>query len=214
MFHVKVKDIKLRQLPELNDEFAKDLGEHTTLDALKAHIRERLEKDMERRIEQFMRDQAVTKIVADSKLEIPPKLKNKVAASIFEEEVNRMMQRGGTREAVYAERDKLVEYADAEAERQLKLTFVTDDIAKKENLAVTDEELEKSLDELSKESDDEKVKIKEYFKSERVRERYREQLRIKKILDFIVDGAKIEEVESLESGTEAREDSEKEEGDS
>ncbi len=213
-FDVNVKDIKLRQLPELNDDFAKDLGEHGTLDELKRHIRERLEKDMERRIEQFMRDQAVTKVVADSKLEIPPKLKGRVAASVFEEEVNRLAQQGVSRETLHAEREKLVEYAETEAERQLKLRFVVDDVAGKENLEVSDDELENSLEELSKESEEQETRIKEYFKSERVRERYREQLRVKKILDFIVDNAKIEEVENLQPEPEPTEPSAQEEGDS
>lgn len=214
LFEVKVKDIKLRQLPELNDDFAKDLGEHGTLDELKQHIRERLEKDMERRIEQFMRDQAVTKVVADSKLEIPPKLKDRVAASIFEEEVNRLAQQGASRESINEQRDKLTEYVETEAERQLKLRFVVDEVAGKENIDISEEELEKSLEEISKESEEQESRVKEYFKSERVRERYREQLRVKKILDFIVDNAKIEEVDNLEPEPEPTESPEQEEGDS
>jgi trigger factor len=213
-FDVMVKDIKERELPELNDDFAKDLGEHDTLDALKEHIRERLEKDMERRIEQFMRDQAVAKLVTDSNLEVPPKLRDKVASSVFEEEVNRMAQQGASQESLIEQRDKLIEYAEAQAERQLKASFITDEIAKRENLAVSDEELEKSLEEISKESEQEESRIREYFKSERVRERYREQLRVKKILDFIVDNAKIEEVDELESEEEQTQIPEEEEGDS
>lgn len=215
LFEVKVKDIKLRQLPELNDDFAKDLGEHPTLDELKQHIRERLEKDMERRIEQFMRDQAVTKLVADSKLEIPPKLKSRVAASIFEEEVDRLAQQGVSREALHAERENLAEHAEAEAERQLKVRFVVDEVAGKESLGISDEELEKSLEEISRDSEEQEARIKEYFRSERVRERYREQLRVKKILDFIVDNATIEEVENIDSEreSESREAPEQEEGD-
>ena len=197
-FDVAVKDIKLRQLPELDDDFAKDLGEHSTLDELKQHIRERLEKDMENRIEHFLREQAVVKVTTESKLEIPPKLKAKVSASIFEDEVNKMAQRGADRETISSEQEKLAEFAEAEAERQLKLTFVTDEIAKREDLGVSDEELDKSIDEMAKGEEEEDPRIRTYFNSERVRERYRDQLRVKKILDFIVSSAKIEEVDENE----------------
>jgi trigger factor len=207
-FEVKVKDIKERELPELNDDFAKDLGEHATLDELKQHIRERLEKDMERRIEQFLRDQAMSKIVADSKLEVPPKLKSRVAASIFEDEVNRMAQQGVPRESIAAQQDQLSQHAEREAERQLKVTFVADEIAERENLSISDEELQTSLDEMAKENEEQASRIEEYFKSERVRERYREQLRVRKILDFIVEHAKIEEVEELESESETADEQE------
>lgn len=202
-FAVAVKDIKVRQLPELDDDFAKDLGEYETLEALKQHVRENLEKDFRKRIDHFVREQALMKVVADSKVEIPPKLKSKVAASIFEQEIEKLTYRGAEREAVTAERDKIAEFADAEAARQLKVTFVSDEIARQENLNVSDEELNRSLEETIKESEQTDPRVRSYLSSERVRERYREQLRLGKILDFIVSNAKIEEVEQAGDAAES-----------
>lgn len=199
-FGVTVKDVKVRQLPELDDDFAKDLGEYDTLEGLKQHVRENLDKDFRKRIDHFVREQALMKIVADSKVEIPPKLRSKVAASIFEEEVKKLTYRGADREAVTAERDKIAEFAEAEAARQLKVTFVTDAIARRENLDISDEELNRSLEETIKESEQADPRVRSYLSSERVRERYREQLRVGKILDFIVSNAKIEEVDQAGGG--------------
>jgi trigger factor len=214
LFKVHVKDVKLRELPELDDEFAKDLGEHSTLDELKKHIRERLEKDMQNRMEHFLREQAITRVTADSKVEIPPLLKARAAASIFEQEVENLVQRGANRDAVLAERDRLIGAADTEAERQLKLSFVTDEIAKRESLDVSDEELNKSMEEMIEESEGEDPRVRSYFNSERVRERYRDQLRVRKILDFVVSNATIEEVDEADVLREEAEISEEEKGDS
>jgi len=217
-FDVKIKDVKLRELPELDDDFAKDLGEHDTLDELKQEYKERLGEDLEKRIEGHLRDQAVAKIVAESEVEVPPMLKAKVAASIFEERVRNLAQYGADRETITSQRDQIVEFADKEAERQIRVSFVTDEIAKRENLSVSDEELEQSLEKMAGESEGEGPDIMEHFKSERVRERYREQLRAKKILDFIVGGAKIEEVDVEETESSDAQDTkgteDTEEGDS
>ena len=213
-FNVTVKDIKLRQLPELDDDFAKDLGEYDTLDKLKEHVRESLEKDLEKRIEHLMREQAVAKITADAKVEIPPKLKSKVAASIFEEEMTQRAYGGANEETLAQEKDKIAEAAETGAESQLKVKFVTDEICSQENLHVSDEELNENLDKIIEESEQKDPRVREYFKTERARERYRDQLRIKKVLDFIVDGAKIEEVDASQPDTEPEQPAEEEKGES
>jgi trigger factor len=202
-FDVKVKDVKLRELPELDDDFAKDLGEHETLEKLKADLTERLEKDMKERIANFLRDQAVLKITADSEVEIPPKLGAKIAASLFEEETRRMAGEGVSHEQIAAQQEKISEFAENEAARQLKLTFVTDEIAKQEDLSVSDEELNERLEQMAEESGTRGSELREYFKSERVRERYRERLRLNKILDFVVDNAKIVDIDEAQARAEA-----------
>jgi len=213
-FDVTVKDIKLRQLPELDDGFAKDLGEYDTLEKLREHVRESLEKDLEKRIEHLMREQAVTKITVDAKVEIPPKLKSKVAASIFEEEMTRLAYGGANEEALAQEKDRVAESAETGAENQLKVKFVTDEICSRENLHVSDEELNESLDKIIKESEQKDPRVREYLKTERARERYRDQLGIKKVLDFIVDGAKIEEVDASQLDSEPEQPAEEEKGES
>lgn len=213
-FDVTVKDIKLRQLPELDDDFAKDLGEYDTLEKLREHVRESLEKDLAKRVEHLMREQAVAKVTADAKVEIPPKLKAKVAASIFEEEMRRLAYSGANEEALAQEKDKVAESAEAGAEHQLKVKFVTDEICKRESLQVSDEELDEKLNEIINESEQKGSSVRDYLKTERARERYRDQLRVKKVLDFIVDGAKIEEVEAPQPESEVEQPAEDEKGES
>ncbi len=198
-FAVKMKDVKLRELPEINDDFAKDMGEYETLDELKKSVRENLLKDLKERIEHFLREQGLSKVVQGSKLEIPPKLKSRLAASVFEEEIGRLVQQGATKEAITQDRDRLAAFAQAEAERRLKIKFVSDEIARRENLEVSDEELQKSIEETIAEAENAEQRVRSYFNSEKVRDRYREQLRVRKILEFIVNNARIEEVDQVES---------------
>ena len=94
---------------------------------------------------------------------------------------------------------------------------MSDAIAEAESLSISDEELDQSLDEMAKESEgqgSETPDIREYFKQPATRERYRDQLRAKKILDFIVEGAKIEEVEEAPAEPESQETEQDKEGDS
>ncbi len=213
-YRVTLKDVKLRQLPDLDDAFAKDLGEYNTLEELRKRAREGIEKDMEKRIDHLLREQAISKIVSESKLEVPPKLKAKVAASLFEEQIREMAYRGVDRERITAERDKIAEHASGEAERQLRVTFVTDEISRRENLTVSDEELNKKVEELIAESEQNDPRARTYFNSERVRERYRDQLRAHKILDFVVNNARIVEVETAQSEPDSTPEPDKEEGES
>jgi trigger factor len=197
-FEVKIKDVKLRELPELDDDFAKDLGEHETLDEMKKNIRERLTEDLEKRMQDLLREQAIAKIVAESKLDVPARFKAKITASVFEEQVRNLAQYGTDRETITAQRDQIAEFAGKEAERQLRVSFTTDEIAEREGIVVSDEDLEESINEMTGSSPDGGANLREYFKPERVREQHRDQLRAKKILDFIVESAKIEEVEEVE----------------
>jgi len=128
--------------------------------------------------------------------------------------VTKLAQQGANRETLTAQREKITEFAAKEAERQLKLTFVTDEIAKRENLGISDEELNESIEKMLEESEGVGADIRDYFKTERARERYRDQLRVKKILDFIVDGAKIVEVDEAEAESESTETEDESKGDS
>ncbi len=219
-FEVKIKDVKVRELPELDDDFAKDLGEHETLDELKDHWKKKIEEDLEKRMEELLREQALMKIVEASKVDVPPRFKEKVAASIFEQRVNSMAQYGTDRQTIASQQDQLVEFAEKEADRQIRVSFVSDEIAERESLTVSNDELENSLNEMEEKSKADGPEggkgpdLREYFKQEQVRERYRDQLRARKILDFIVDGAKIEEVEEGQVEPEIQEPTEDKEGDS
>lgn len=204
-FDVKIKDVKLRELPELDDDFAKDLGEHETLEELKKNTKERIEEDIERRLQDHLREQAIAKLVAESQIEVPPRLKAKVAASVFEEQVRNLATYGADRETITSQRDQIVEFADKEAERQLKVSFLTDEIAERESIGVSDEELTESIEEIATEAESRNPNIREYFEREGAHERHRDQLRAKKILDFVVDNAKIEEVDDAEAEPESTE---------
>jgi trigger factor len=195
-FEVFVKDVKLRQLPPLDDDFAKELGQFDTLEELKKHTRENLQEDLKRRLEHFVREQALVKVVNESKAEIPPKLRARVGASIFEEEIRNLAYRGLKKETITEQRDKIAEFAEAEAARQLKIVFVTGEIARRENLSVSDEELKQSIEETIKDSED--PRMRNYLSGDRVRQRYRQQLLRNRVLDFVVNNARITEVEKTE----------------
>jgi len=154
-FKVKLHEVKAKQVPELDDEFAKDIDESvSSLDELKAKIRERLEAGKKQEADGTMRDQLVEQATANATIDVP--------AVLVEQEVDRMVQEFGTRvssqgidlnmyfELTGTSEDAMREEMKEQAEERVKARLVLKAIAEKEAIEVSDEDAEKELEEMSK----------------------------------------------------------------
>ena len=149
VFKCTVHEVKEEQLPELDDEFAKDVSEFDTLDELKQSVRERLEKYAQASAENQMQDAALMKVVEANEIEVP--------AVMIEDEMNRMAQEldqqlryQGLTLAQYLEFTKkdmaaFKEEIRPDAERQVKTRMILVGIADAEKLEVSEEEMEEEL---------------------------------------------------------------------
>lgn len=154
-FKVKLHEVKAKQVPELDDEFAKDIDESvSSLDELKAKIRERLETAKKQEAEGTMRDQLVEQATANATIDVP--------AVLIDQEVDRMVQEFGTRvssqgidlnmyfELTGTSEEAMREEMKEQAEERVKARLVLKAIAEKEAIEVSDEDAEKELEEMSK----------------------------------------------------------------
>ncbi|TCI23471.1 trigger factor [Exiguobacterium sp. SL-10] len=154
-FKVKLHEVKAKQVPELDDEFAKDIDESvSSLDELKAKIRERLETAKKQEAEGTMRDQLVEQATANATIDVP--------AVLVDQEVDRMVQEFGTRvssqgidlnmyfELTGTSEEAMREEMKEQAEERVKARLVLKAIAEKEAIEVSDEDAEKELEEMSK----------------------------------------------------------------
>lgn len=194
VFHCLVHEIKEEQLPELDDEFAKDVSEFDTLDELKASIREKLEKYAEAASVSQMKDKAIEKLVASNEVEVP--------AVMVEDEMSRMAQEldqqlryQGMSLSQYLEfvgkdmaafRDEL----RPDAERQVKTRLLLMGIVEAEKIEVSAEELEEEIKVMAIQYNTNADEIKKMLGFENLTF-LQKDIQIKKAIEFIYDNAVI-----------------------
>lgn len=192
VFEVVINEIKYKEMPELDDEFAKDVSEFDTLEAFKASIREKLEAQAKERANNELRERVVTAVVEKATIDVPEVM--------VEAEVNNMLMdfdyqlryQGIDLESYLkytnTSKDDLKERMKDDAENRVRTSLVIETIAKVEDLKATDEEVEAEL-----------VRIAELQKStlDKVRKVYarddyamiKGNVESKKTVDFLVANA-------------------------
>lgn len=195
VFKIKVHEIKRKQLPEIDDEFAKDVDEEVeTLAQLKEKIKEQLKKGKEEEAQQHVRDTLVEKAAENATIDIPEvMIKNEVDAMMAEFEQNLRWQ-GLTLDLYYkyakTDEERLREDMKKEAEKRIRYNLTLEAIAKAENLEVTEEDVEKEIEKISELYQRPVEEMKEIFSTERSKERIKYDLRIQKAVDFLVENRK------------------------
>lgn len=193
-FEVKINAIKVREIPELNDEFAADTTEFETLDELKADIKSNLEEQAENMAENQVREEIVNKIAEAADFITPN--------AMVEDQLDRMMQdlnyqlmsQGLQMEMLLEITGKdlngLREERREDAERLVRGTLVLDEVAKLENIEASEEDVDA---ELAKMAEMYKMEVEEMKKALRPEdlEDIAGQLRVRKTIDFLVENATI-----------------------
>ncbi|MDD7284366.1 MAG: trigger factor [Candidatus Fimisoma sp.] len=194
VFHCLVHEIKEEQLPELDDEFAKDVSEYDTLEELKAATRERLEKYAKAGAETQMQDAALGKVVEANEIEVP--------SIMVEDEMDRMTQEldqqlryqglsvGQYLEFVGKDLAGFREELKPDALRQVKTRMILNGIAEAEKIEVSDDEVEEELKVMAVQYDTSADKIKEMIGAENLTY-LQKDLKVKKAIQFIYDNAVI-----------------------
>ncbi|TDL82114.1 trigger factor [Peribacillus frigoritolerans] len=191
-FKVKLHEIKAKELPALDDEFAKDADEEVeSLEALKAKTRTRLEETRKAEAENTLRDSLVDKASDNAEVDIPQVL--------IENEVNRMMQefeqrlqaQGMNLELYFQfsgqDEDALKEQMKEDASKRVKYNLTLEAIAKAENIEVTDEDVDAEIAKMAEMYNMPVENIKQALGS---LEGLKEDLKVRKAIDFLVENSK------------------------
>ncbi|MDF1613612.1 trigger factor [Desulfurivibrio dismutans] len=212
-FAVKVKDVKERVLPELDDEFAKDIDANlATLDELRDKIREKRRQDMEAARRGDLVDRVMKVILENHDFEVPPRLvAHEVDAMIKELESN-LQNRGLSLEEAGVNRDSLIEKYKEGAEKRVRGDFILKKIAEVEEIKVADEDISKGFQRIADQYNMPMDEVKKYFHSRNELMPFIHELLTEKILDFLVEQASIKTVpaESAEAASETAANAEKE----
>jgi len=184
-YTLKVMAIKERKIPEVSDDFAKDLGDYENLMDLKAKIREEVKtiKESEARRENA---QEIVKSVSDRiHIELPESLVEQEYREVMKRLLSTLSQPDITKEEI----ERLKEEGRKKAEQNIKQHFILKKIATKEKLDVSDEEIQEELKLIAKANNLPLARVIDTFNKEGRWEDLRDTLGIKKTVDFLVENA-------------------------
>ena len=194
LFKVKIHENKVKELPEINDDFASEVSEFDTLEEYKKSIKERLEKTAADRVKTETENAAVEKAVENAKVEIPEAMISEQCEKMVEDFAQRLQYQGlNINQYMQYSGSSIEQMKDSfkpQAEKQLKTTLVLEAISKKENIEVTDEEVSDKIAEMAKQYNMEADKLKELLKDNDI-ENIKGDISLGKVIDMIVNKAKI-----------------------
>ena len=191
-FKVKLHEIKKKELPKLDDEFAKDASEFDTLDELKEDIKKRLEKQNKDR-EKYETEEAVVKALCENvKVDIPSGMIETEVDRMYKDFENRLLYQGAKLEQYLKMIGKTEEEVKKEYEPQaqegIKTRLAIEAVVKAEKIEATDKEVEDKLKEMAKNYG--KENDEEFLKNENVRNYIKESIETEKAIEFLIKNAK------------------------
>ncbi|KZL93444.1 trigger factor [Clostridium magnum] len=153
-FKVTVNDIKIKELPALDDEFAKEVSEFDTLDELKADVRKKMEGVNEVRAKREYEEAVLEAVCANAKVDIPSVMIDKEIDNMLKDLEMRLQYQGLDLQTYYQytnnTEEKVREYMKETADKRVKTDLVIEEIAKVENIDATEEELLAKATEMAK----------------------------------------------------------------
>jgi trigger factor len=194
VFDVRVKEVREKVLPELDDDFASEASEFDTLEELRADIGEKLSEAVGERIEQDFRVAAIDAAAEAATLELPDELTTARAEERLDRLERQLSSRGMDPAAYYQmqgrTREEVLEETRPDAERELKREAVLAAVAEAEAIEVTDEEMIEALAHTAEHERTTPEKLLERLRKNGRDEMVREDIRIRKAIDLVAETAK------------------------
>jgi len=195
-FHVKLNEIREEVLPEINDEFAKDLGKYETLDELKNAISDNLQQGYEKRTEQELNEQIFTALIAKKGFEAPDIMVEYELNGIIADIERSFAYNNTSMEDLGLSKEKLSEKYRDTAIKQVKRHLILNKLIEQEKLTLSDEEINNGFKEMSKVFNKPLEEISSFYKQNKDNlELFKNTLLEKKSIKLIIENSIIENVE-------------------
>lgn len=203
VFHVKVNEVKVKEVPAVDDEFAKDVSEFDTLKELKADIKKKMTAERTEAAQRAFEDVLMAKVAEGVEAEIPHEMVELQAERMMEQFKQQLAAQGipfdqylkmtGTTEADFRKQ------ADGPAAEQVKMDLAVEAIIKAEGLEATDEDVENELKNMAEKYGMDLETVKKYLRPEDVKEQVIREKAVKVVADSAVAVAPAEEKAELEA---------------
>ena len=194
LYKVTLKEIQEEILPEINDDLVKGLGKFETLDQVKDSIRDNLEKGIAQRVKHELSEQIFMHLLEKNQFEVPEAMIEGELNGIVSETEQAYAANNASLEEHGLSRDILMHRYRDVAEKQARRHLILDKIITQEKLELTDEEMEKSLDEMARGMNATVDAIKNFFKMDPKQMEYYKHTQLeKKAIDLIIENSQVTE---------------------
>lgn len=194
-FAVTVKEAKVKELPELDDEFAMQFGEFETLEQLKTKLAE-LHKDQETaRIKADVQDRIVKALIGNNEIEVPSTLVERQLQMMLSNMKNRLAQQRLSLEMMGMDDESFKTHYRDSAESQVKGSLLLEAVAKKEGITVDDSDIEAKLRAMAEEAGQDFDRVKDFYEqNHNAKENLVAHLNEEKVLGYLLENAVVTEV--------------------
>lgn len=193
VFKCTIKEIKEKELPALDDEFASEVSEFDTLEEYKKDVKETLTIEKEKAAREAKEAAVIDAIIADSDMDIPEAMVTTQQKQMIDEFAQRIQMQGLSMEQYLqftgASLDKMMEQVKPQAETRIKSRLVLEAVAAKEGIEATEEDYEEEIKTMAEVYQMEPDKIKEMLPEKSVKG-IKEDIAVKKAAEFVVNNAK------------------------
>lgn len=193
-FSVTLKEIKVKEMPELDDDFAQEFGEFETLADLKAKVAETIEKQEKERIERQFKDSLLNTLIEKNDFELPEAMIERQLSSMLENSKQRLQSQRMTLEMMGLDELSYKTQFRPVAASQVKGALLLHELATKTGIEVTGSDIEAYLRKIAEESGQDYERISKYYlKSDEAKQGLEEQIREEKVVELIASKAVISE---------------------
>ena len=183
---VTVKEVRRKRVPELNDDFAKDLGDYATLADLRAKVRTDLEKSGKDRQRNASLGALFAKLIAENPVDPPRSMIARQQSDLVMQDTRQLERMGLRLEHVIQDADKYMSDQRASAGEMIKVALLTDAIAKAENLEVSDADLDAEIEKLATETGRKPLAVRARLEAQKQLDQFRLEVARTKLGDFLL----------------------------
>jgi trigger factor len=187
-YNVKIKSVKQKQTPELTDDFAKEVGDFASLEALRQKVRENLEHEKVHRAEHEAREKVIDELVAKNDFPVPDSLVERAVDARLERGLRALAMQGmRTEDMRKLDFQKLRAGQREAAVREVKASLILDKIADNEKIEVSDADVDKEITIIASQSQQPSETVRARLTKEGALDRIRDRIRNEKALEFILN---------------------------
>ncbi len=194
-FSIVVREIKQKVLPILDDEFAKDHGEHGSLDELKAAIRKRLEDELKHYQDEDLKEKVVSRLIENHAFALPGSMIERQTRYLLERYQNQVAGQAGADADAAPPMEEARKNLEGRATRQVQATLLVEKISQREKIEVSDQDLQERIDNLSRAAGDRAKGLREYYAKPEARDDLRAQMVFDRTVGYLLERARIKEVD-------------------
>jgi len=208
-YEVKCKELRRKVVPELNDDFAKDLGPFKTMDDVKKAINDRIAWFKEGQQRQMMHRQVMEHFSKEQPIDVPDVMVSSELGSMLEEFSKQLESQGKTLKDIGLDPSTFVREHMEEAKLRVRGYIIANAIAQKEKIKVTDDELDQRIKGIAQQTGEQEAKVRKHFTDNNMLGGLKSQMLIEKTLDYVVDKAKVKEGSAKKAAPAKKEKKEK-----